>query len=238
MKPKDEPADPSPETLFLQAETELAFGMDRIPTAAPALSPSGEEDALPAPEDPVLVALERKVKKCTACPLHEKRIQAVFGDGNPEARLMFVGEAPGAEEDRFGLPFVGKAGHLLTRMIEAMGYKREEVYIANVIKCRPPGNRTPTGQEIVSCHAYLEEQIRRISPQVIVALGAPASRTLLKRDQGITALRGRQYPLPDHEEIWVVPTFHPAYLLRNASEKGKGWIDLQIAMKILDATPQ
>jgi DNA polymerase len=213
------------EALYLHAETDLAFGLDRVPLPEPVARGGAGEDAW--------ALLAGEVRACTACVLHEQRIQAVLGEGNPDADLLFVGEAPGAEEDRQGRPFVGKAGRLLTRMIEAMGFRREQVYIANVIKCRPPGNRTPSGPEMACCRPYLDRQIRLIAPRVIVALGAPAARTLLETQQGINALRGRKYPYPRREDIRVVPTFHPAYLLRNTAEKGKGWKDLQIAMKIL-----
>lgn len=181
----------------------------------------------------ILDGLQQQAEDCRACPLHEQRNKLVFGVGDPECSLMFVGEGPGVEEDRTGIPFVGRAGQLLTRMIEAMGYTRETVYIANVIKCHPRGNRTPGPREIEACRHFLESQIQTLSPKVIVALGAPAAKTLLHREEGITSLRGNLFPYPEDASITVVPTFHPAYLLRNESEKGKVWQDLQKAMALL-----
>ncbi len=214
------------ETLLLHLESEEAFGIDRLPAPGP-----GREE--PSPEER-LKALEKQVRGCTACALWKHRQNIVFGEGNPRADLLFVGEAPGRDEDLVGIPFVGRAGRLLDRMIQAMGLSRNEVFIANVLKCRPPNNRSPSIEEIASCRGYLEEQIGIISPRVIVALGAPAARTLLDRKEGIGALRGKTYPYKGDTGMRVVPTFHPAYLLRNESEKGKAWEDLKIAMKILN----
>ncbi|MHC4942937.1 MAG: uracil-DNA glycosylase [Planctomycetota bacterium] len=212
--------------LYLRLEAELAFGVDRIARAS-----TGAE-ALEGAS--VLADLEEKARACRACPLCEERNKVVFGVGNPRAELMFVGEAPGVDEDRVGEPFVGRAGQLLTRMIQAMGQSRETVYIANVVKCHPRGNRTPGPREIEACRPFLEAQIRTISPRVIVALGAPASQTLLNRGEGISTLRGHAYPYDKVKGVTLVPTFHPAYLLRNESEKNKAWEDLQRAMAILE----
>lgn len=213
------------ERLYLLLETEEAFGLDRLP--AP-LRGAGHRKTLR------LRTLAARAGACRACDLRRSRCRPVFGEGDPSARLLFVGEAPGREEDRTGRPFVGRAGALLTRMIQAMGYDRNEVYITNTVKCRPPENRVPTREEIARCRPFLEGQIRTIEPRVIVALGAPAARTLLEREEGINALRGRTYLLPGVEAVRVVPTFHPAHLLRHPEEKGKAWEDLQRAMALLE----
>ncbi len=167
------------------------------------------------------------VAKCHKCPLYEQATNPVFGVGDPCAELMFIGEGPGADEDAQGEPFVGRAGQLLTKIIQAMGLQRGDVYIANVVKHRPPGNRTPTNYEIAQCHSYLVEQLEIIKPKIICALGLPATQTLLKSDKSIGALRGRFYPYPDNPEIKVMPTYHPAYLLRNPADKGKTWDDMK-----------
>lgn len=182
---------------------------------------------------------EKHVKGCTRCGLAKTRTQTVFGQGNPDARLVFVGEAPGFEEDRQGLAFVGKAGQLLTRMIGAMGLDRDDVFICNVLKCRPPENRDPAADEVLACSPYLREQLETISPEVIVALGAPAAKTLLATAQGIGRMRGRfhDYFLSGTagvgESVPLMPTYHPAYLLRSPGEKGKAWADLQMVMDLL-----
>ena len=176
------------------------------------------------------------VKDCTRCPLWETRTQTVFGQGHPAARLVFVGEAPGYEEDKQGLVFVGRAGQLLTRMIAAMGLTRDDVFICNVLKCRPPGNRDPLADEILACTPYLRQQLAIIQPDVLVALGAPASKTLLNTTQSIGKLRGRfhDYYLSgitgEGVCLPLMPTYHPAYLLRNPVEKRKTWDDLQMVM--------
>ena len=177
---------------------------------------------------------ERHVKGCTRCGLAKTRTQTVFGQGNPDARLVFVGEAPGFEEDRQGLAFVGRAGELLTRMIIAMGTSRDEVFICNVLKCRPPSNRDPAADEILACSPYLREQLEAISPEVIIALGAPAAKTLLATTTGIGRLRGRFHDYNiSGESVPLMPTYHPAYLLRSPGEKGKAWADLQMVMELL-----
>ena len=146
---------------------------------------------------------------------------------------MFVGEAPGFDEDREGVPFIGRAGKLLTRIITAMGFERSDVYITNVVKHRPPGNRTPTTYEIGLCHHFLLAQLEIIRPKIICALGAPASQTLLNTNKSIGELRGRFHPYPENPDILVMPTYHPAYLLRNARDKGKVWDDMKKIMKEL-----
>lgn len=171
-----------------------------------------------------------QVAGCTKCSLSKTRKNVVFGDGTPSARLVFVGEAPGADEDEQGLPFVGRAGQLLTNIIKAMGLQRSEVYICNILKCRPPGNRNPLPDEIRLCEPFLKEQIRMISPQIICALGSFAAKTLLKTETPITALRGRFH---HYEGIKLMPTYHPAYLLRNPPAKKQVWEDIQLIMKEL-----
>ena len=182
---------------------------------------------------------ENEVRNCPFCPLKDSRTQTVFGEGDPDADLVFVGEAPGAEEDATGRPFVGRAGELLTKMIHAMGLKRQDVYICNMLKCRPPGNRTPSGEEVECCWDFLIRQLQIIQPKVIVTLGNPATHGLLNTRVGITRLRGQWQKLPDIGEhlagIDVMPTFHPAYLLRQYTPENrkKVWSDLQEVMKHL-----
>jgi DNA polymerase len=167
---------------------------------------------------------------CTRCTLHKGRNKIVFADGSPAARLMFVGEGPGADEDAQGLPFVGRAGQLLNNMITAMGLKREEVYIANVVKCRPPGNRTPEPEEANTCSPFLFRQIDVVRPQVLVALGATAATYLLGARQPLAGLRGRVHAF---RGMSLIVTYHPAFLLRDPRQKKEAWADLQIAMKEL-----
>lgn len=171
-----------------------------------------------------LAKLEQEIRICHDCELYKTRRNVVFGNGNPQAHLMFIGEAPGLEEDVQGRPFVGRAGQLLTKIIEAIGMKREDVYIANCLKCRPPKNRTPLPSEIVACRNYLIQQIDIVKPKVICCLGRPASQTLLMTDLPIGRIRGKFY---DYHGIKVMPTFHPAYLLRNPSEKRLVWEDMK-----------
>ena len=180
-----------------------------------------------------LVAVRTEIGDCTRCKLHAQgRKQIVFGVGNPEADLMFVGEAPGADEDAQGIPFVGRAGQLLTKIIEAIGLKREDVYIANVIKCRPPGNRNPEQDEVDTCEPFLFQQIDIIKPKAIVALGTFAARALLRTLDPISRLRGRVY---DYRGAKLVPTFHPAYLLRNPASKREVWEDMKVVMALLQS---
>jgi uracil-DNA glycosylase family 4 len=171
---------------------------------------------------------------CRLCKLHTLgRKQVVFGVGNPNADLMFVGEAPGADEDIQGEPFVGRAGQLLTKIIEAIGMQRSDVYIANVIKCRPPGNRNPEPDEVERCEPFLFQQIDMVKPKVIVALGKFAAQSLLKTTDPITRLRGREYKF---RSAILMPTFHPAYLLRNPSSKREVWEDMKRVRAILSET--
>ncbi|MFA5147112.1 MAG: uracil-DNA glycosylase [Candidatus Omnitrophota bacterium] len=178
----------------------------------------------PKPVPDELETLKKELSGCKACDLYKTRTNIVFGSGNGRARLMFVGEAPGEEEDRQALPFVGRAGQLLTRIIEAMGLKRQDVYIANVLKCRPPNNRVPLPTEILACEDNLKRQIDIIHPVVICTLGKSASQTLLRTQEPIGALRGK---FREYNGIKVMPTFHPAYLLRNPSEKKTVWEDVK-----------
>jgi DNA polymerase len=178
-----------------------------------------------------LAAVRADIGDCTRCKLHSLgRTQIVFGVGNPDADLMFVGEAPGRDEDLQGFPFVGRAGQLLTKIIEAIGLKREDVYIANVIKCRPPENRNPEPDEVETCEPFLFRQIDIIKPKVIVALGKFGAQTLLRTLDPISRLRGRVY---DYRGAKLIPTFHPAYLLRNPSSKREVWEDMKLVRSLL-----
>ena len=180
-----------------------------------------------------LVAVRTEIGDCTRCKLHAMgRRQIVFGVGNPDADLMFVGEAPGGDEDIQGIPFVGRAGQLLTKIIEAIGLERADVYIANVIKCRPPGNRNPEQDEVETCEPFLFQQIDIIKPKVIVALGTFAARALLRTLDPISRLRGRVY---DYRGAKLIPTFHPAYLLRNPSSKREVWEDMKVVRRLLQS---
>lgn len=200
-------------------------GLEPQPSGVGALGaePAGDPHIMGLP----LQAVREELGDCQRCKLCSTRTNIVFGSGNPNAKLMFVGEGPGADEDIQGLPFVGKAGELLTKMISAMGYSREEVYIANIVKCRPPNNRPPQEDEIATCQPFLLKQIEAIAPQIICALGTFAAQTLLSSPVRISDLRGRFYDL---HGIKMMPTFHPAYLLRNPGEKKKVWEDLQKIM--------
>jgi DNA polymerase len=205
---------------------------------APAQAPGerGVESLLGAKGcgSPALAAIREGLGECTRCKLAKGRHHLVFGVGAPQAELVFVGEGPGEDEDLQGEPFVGRAGQLLTKMIEAMGYARSEVYIANVVKCRPPGNRNPEPDEIEACEPFLRAQLAAIRPKVIVALGKFAAQTLLRDGTAISRLRGRWFT---YEGVKLMPTFHPAYLLRSPAEKKKAWDDLQLVMKELGKTP-
>jgi uracil-DNA glycosylase len=183
-----------------------------------------------AAKEQTLQDIRNDLGECTRCRLHEGRTHIVFGTGNPRARLMFVGEAPGQDEDEQGLPFVGRAGQLLTKMIESMGFRREDVYIANVLKCRPPGNRPPKPDEVATCQPFLRRQIASINPEVLCALGSFAAQAVLRREDKISAMRGRFFSI---DGVTVMPTYHPAYLLRNPSEKRTVWEDLQKIMAVL-----
>jgi len=184
---------------------------------------------------PTLDEVRQELGDCQRCKLCTGRKNIVFGAGSPRAKLVFVGEGPGETEDLQGVPFVGKAGDLLTKMIEAMGFPRDEVYICNVVKCRPPGNRNPEPDEIAACEPFLRAQLRSLEPQVIVALGKFAAQTLLRDTTAITRLRGQWR---EYQGVQLMPTFHPAYLLRNPAEKRHAWADLQQVMKVFGKGPQ
>lgn len=190
-------------------------------------SPSGR----PNVEQESLEAIRSDLGECTRCALHAGRSHIVFGVGNPNADLMFIGEGPGSEEDRQGLPFVGPAGQLLTKIIEAIDLSREDVYITNVVKCRPPRNRDPEPEEVEACRPFLERQIDTIRPKVICALGRVSALNLLDTNEGITRIRGRIFPFRGAK---LVPTFHPAYLLRDPSKKRECWEDMKLIRRLLN----
>ena len=171
-----------------------------------------------------LAEMEAQVKRCRKCRLHETRTQGVFARGRTDADLMFIGEGPGADEDAQGLPFVGRAGKLLDKMVAAMGLQRDEVYITNIVKSRPPGNREPHADEVQACWPYLERQIELVAPKIICTLGRPASCALLQTTQSMGQLRGRW---SDYRGVPVLPTYHPAYLLRSPGQKRVAWQDLK-----------
>ncbi len=182
------------------------------------------------PDAKTLEEIRAEMGDCRRCKLYAGRTHLVFGDGAPNARLMFVGEAPGAEEDLQGVPFVGAAGQLLNRMLNKLGLRREEVYIGNILKCRPPGNRDPEADEIAACRPFLAKQIQAIRPQVLVTLGRIATQALLGTREPLTRLRGHWQR---YHDIRVMPTFHPSYLLRAPQERRKTWADMQQVMEYL-----
>ena len=206
-------------------------------TEAPIAQPLEEADStIPTPDSPSdadLISLERIVSGCTRCGLHRTRTQTVFGVGAPDARLMIIGEAPGADEDRLGEPFVGRAGRLLNAMLLAVGLKRESVYIANIIKCRPPKNRDPKPEETAHCAPYLKRQIELVRPKVILAVGRVAAQNLLGTTTAIGRMRGQIHREPASGTPLLV-TYHPAYLLRSPGEKRKSWEDLKRARRMLE----
>ena len=201
---------------------------DRIPAKRSSGRPSGGRAVASAPD---LESLASACSSCAACPLADQRTNVVFGEGDPQADLMFIGEGPGHDEDASGRPFVGRAGALLTRIIKAMGYDRSQVYIANVVKCRPPGNRDPEPGEAAACRPWLDRQIELIKPKVIVALGRVAANNLLGEEKPISRIRGRWLDL---NGIDLMPTFHPSYLLRNESKKREVWTDMKKIMARLN----
>jgi len=186
-------------------------------------------------ENDSLERIREYIGDCTRCKLHKARTNIVFGVGNPKADLVFIGEGPGHDEDVQGEPFVGRAGKLLTQMIEAMGLRRQDVYICNVVKCRPPENRLPERDEITTCSPFLVRQLAVIQPKVICCLGACAAQTLLETNQGISRFRGEWF---DYRGAKLIATYHPAYLLRNPNAKGEVWKDLQKVMSVLGLKPK
>ncbi len=242
--PGSRPQPPAPPTFASPewaAARPASAPQPAVPASAPKPPPDPASPAVePAPIEPSATADERRtrlallaeeVRSCTKCVLHEKRRHTVFSRGDPFSELVFVGEGPGADEDAQGEPFVGAAGQLLDRMIAAMGYGRNEVYIANIVKCRPPNNRKPEVDEMASCTPYLVQQLGLVRPKVIVALGGTAMQGLCGTTEGITRLRGKWKLYKGL--IPVMPTFHPAYLLRNPAGKRDVWSDLQDVMKRL-----
>jgi uracil-DNA glycosylase len=214
------------------------------PTSKPAPSPAALFPIATGPtlfeaagriENDTLEKIRADLGECTRCKLHKQRNKIVFGDGNPKADLVFVGEGPGHDEDVQGLPFVGRAGKLLTQMIEAMGLQRKDVYICNVVKCRPPENRLPERDEIATCSPYLVRQIDAIRPKVIVCLGATAAQMLLNTNRGISGFRGEWL---EYRGTRLIATYHPAYLLRNPAAKSEVWKDLQKVMAVLGLEPK
>ncbi|MBN1365448.1 MAG: uracil-DNA glycosylase [Syntrophaceae bacterium] len=204
----------------------LSVGIDWRKSSGTA---TAQVETVYANREEMLKAVRREMGDCQLCPLGKTRKNLVFGEGNPEARIVFVGEAPGADEDEQGHPFVGRAGQLLTDIIvKGMKLKRKDVYICNILKCRPPGNRNPQPEEISKCEPFLKKQLRIISPEIICALGTFAAKTLLNTDVPISVLRGRFHL---YEGIKLMPTYHPAYLLRNPSAKKQVWEDIQMIMK-------
>jgi DNA polymerase len=208
-------------------EMVLATGLD---DARPAAAEDASSSKSATPVSPSLDSLRQKMACCTRCELHTTRTNVVFGEGSPESELIFIGEGPGRDEDLSGRPFVGRAGALLTRIIEAMGLNREDVYIANIVKCRPPGNRNPEPDEVSECLPFLEEQVDLIGPRVICSLGNVATQTLTGVRDGITRMRGGSY---EYRDIQVIPTFHPAACLRNPGIKKDVWEDIKKIMKVL-----
>jgi DNA polymerase len=222
------------ETTAEPAATEIAEGAEPVVVAGP--GPSLLDSTLPVTPDKraALKLIRDDLGDCTRCRLHKGRKNLVFGVGNVNADIMFVGEGPGADEDEQGEPFVGRAGQLLNNMISAMGIRRQDVYIANIVKCRPPGNRTPERDECDTCSPFLLRQIEVIRPKVIVALGAVAAKNLLAVNDSMANLRGRWY---DFRNSRLVVTYHPAFLLRDPRQKKEAWKDLQMVMKYLGLKP-
>ncbi|HST23121.1 MAG TPA: uracil-DNA glycosylase [Blastocatellia bacterium] len=198
--------------------------------------PASRNVALPLlhSQDASLEAIREDIGECTRCKLHEHRTKIVYGEGNPKAQLVFIGEGPGADEDATGRPFVGRAGQLLDKIIAAIGLKRDDIYIANVVKCRPPGNRTPERDEVATCEQFLFRQLAFIQPKIIVALGSPAFQCLLRTKETITRARGNWR---DWNGIKVMPTFHPAYLLRSPEKKREAWDDMKKVRDYLSSLP-
>src|SRR5215469_11922817 len=222
--------------FYRQPVVESAQTEEPVATISAGPSPSLLDSSPPVIQDKpaALRAIREDIGDCTRCRLHKGRTNLVFGVGNVNADIMFVGEGPGADEDAQGEPFVGRAGQLLNLMIAAMGLKREQVYIANVVKCRPPGNRTPERDECDTCGPFLLRQIEVIRPKVIVALGAVAAKYLLAINDSMANLRGRWYDLKGSK---LAVTYHPAYLLRDPRQKKEAWKDLQMVMKYLAIEP-
>lgn len=223
--------EPAPETTTTEKTfVEMEPTPSIIKTTESNVSPQATPTSAGLNTVKTLAGLLNHIGPCTRCKLCKGRTNLVFGTGNPKAKLMFVGEGPGEDEDLSGEPFVGRAGQTLTKMIVAMGFTREDVYIANVVKCRPPNNRNPEPDEIAACMPFLFQQIKLINPKVVVCLGKFASQTILNTETTISNLRGR---FQERDGITIMPTFHPAYLLRNPGMKKFAWSDLQMVMEKL-----
>jgi uracil-DNA glycosylase family 4 len=232
--PKSNRKPEPPKTIRSSPEAAPPRPMPPVTIAKPGVLPVPRGSSLFEVFDKVpgdtLQKIRTDLGECTRCKLHKTRNSIVFGDGNPKAELVFVGEGPGHDEDMQGLPFVGRAGKLLTQMIEAMGLERRDVYICNVVKCRPPENRAPEKDEVAPCSPFLLRQIDSIAPKVIVCLGSTAAQTILETNRGISQFRGQWL---DFRGRKLMATYHPAYLLRNPSAKGEVWKDLQKVMAVL-----
>ena len=252
MTKKRDPRESLTRAVRQLLETESLLGGDFLPAGQnplpdvqpPDEAPTAGAEMSAADKARTLAEMDsNEVKGCTRCALCDSRRQTVFGEGDANAQLVFVGEGPGHEEDKSGRPFVGRAGELLVKMISAMGLTRQQVYICSVIKCRPPENRNPMPYEIQACLPYLIRQLQIIAPKVIVTMGNPATQTLLETKTGISRMRGTWRQLPVFAsglaDIAVMPTFHPAYLLRNYSHdtRSKVWGDLQLVMEALELKP-
>ena len=220
-RPEVSPTEQEPMPKKKDVPGQAALFGDLLP---PADAPAARALPVIQSQDPSLEAIREDIGECTRCKLHEHRTHIVFGEGDPQARIVFIGEGPGADEDATGRPFVGRAGQLLDKIIAAIGLKRDECYIANVVKCRPPGNRTPERDEVATCEQFLFRQLAFIKPQVIVALGSPAFQCLLRTKETITRARGEWR---EWNGIKVMPTFHPAYLLRSPDKKREAWDDMK-----------
>lgn len=216
---------------YLKALEIDVYTMRRDNAVAATADSSVTESADESPPDWDL--LRQRVAGCTRCSLHQSRTQTVFGVGSQSAQWMIIGEAPGAEEDRRGEPFVGRAGKLLDEMLRAVGLSRESVFIANILKCRPPNNRDPSNEEAAFCRSYLDRQIDLISPKIILAVGRIAAQHLLETDAPLGRLRGQKHQLGD-TQIPVIVTYHPAYLLRSPTQKRKSWQDLCLARQVVE----
>jgi len=224
----------SPEEVKAETDIETNDGEMLVPTDAEKLKPAEISDNHSELD---WGSLRSRVESCEDCQLHESRIYPVFGAGNQTAKLMFIGEAPGADEDRQGEPFVGQAGHLLDEMLLAIGFKREQVYITNMLKCRPPGNRDPESAELSCCESFLLRQIALLQPELIVALGRVAAQNLLKCDSKLGDLRGQLQSVPGISPPILV-TYHPAYLIRKPLQKRKAWDDLKTALAVVQKGDQ
>ncbi|MES9845056.1 MAG: uracil-DNA glycosylase [Candidatus Sedimenticola sp. 6PFRAG5] len=242
--PESPPASSPASSPAIAADaTDMPSWMDDLPPLTDDFAPVEDVDSLPADMAPAQPQrsdverldwphLEQRVGECEACELHTSRTNTVFGVGNREADLLVIGEAPGADEDRQGEPFVGRAGQLLNAMLRAIGLQRDDVYIANILKCRPPGNRDPRHEEAAACEPYLRRQVALLRPKAILCVGRVAAHNLLKTEEAVGRMRGKDYR---YDQIPVVVTYHPAYLLRSPDQKAKAWQDLQAAVTRLKA---